>query len=73
MEKGTPAVTALHTIAIQPMVPHHPTVLQGANGERMPPDRRGPKTEMGFVTLHDHFTKKDTERISAQWADVSIA
>jgi len=43
---------------------------RGPNGERRPPDRRAPKTEMGFVSLTPDFTKERTDKLATQWGDL---
>jgi hypothetical protein len=40
---------------------------RGPNGERRPPERKGPKTEMGFVELTAGTTKPQTEELAKQW------
>jgi len=41
---------------------------RGPDGKRLPPEPRGPKTEMGFVTLLPKITKAKTEEIAGRWA-----
>jgi len=39
---------------------------RGPDGSRRPPDRKGPKTEMGFVTVNTDI-KSETEAIAKRW------
>jgi hypothetical protein len=40
------------------------------SGGRRPPEKKGPKTEMGFCTIKSKYTKADTEKIAARWTEV---
>jgi hypothetical protein len=41
-------------------------------GNRVPPQPAGPKTEMGFVTLKKS-DRKETDKIAGRWSDVMIS
>jgi len=41
---------------------------KGPDGQRLPPQHKGPKTEMGFVTLLPKITKAQTEGLAGKWS-----
>jgi len=43
---------------------------KGPDGKRLPPEHKGPKTEMGFVTLLPKITKAKTEELAGHWASL---